>query len=146
MSSFRNKLSNTMSGHLIGKKFVSLAEMISFCREVDTDVRVQSAKRKTQETRRQLTTVSRTTRQTTPAAASAPATKTTTTATTINPNSFSRRGQSPYAGLSKLSDKDRAEAMEKKLCFRCRKEGHIATNCPTAQVAEVEESASESEN
>ena len=46
MSAFRNKLSNTMSGHLISKKFDSLAKIILFYREVDTDVKVQSAKKK----------------------------------------------------------------------------------------------------
>ena len=142
MSLFRNKLSNTMSGHLISKKFNSLAKIISFYRKVDTNVRVQSAKRKTQEARRPLTIVVYTTQQTTLAATNTLAAKTTTTIT-IDPNSFSCRRQLPYASLLKLLDKDCIEAIEKRLYFYYRKAGHIATNCPLAvQISKVMESKS----
>jgi hypothetical protein len=128
LNSFRRKLSPTMQRHTIGRQNESLDDLIEFCRRIDDDLKMQQQSRRNTA----YTPSSRTpTRTATPPVPTAPASvKRATTAaptrTTLNPNSFVR-AQTPRTDTTAA---EREQLKAQGLCFRCKQQGHIASECP----------------
>jgi hypothetical protein len=101
---------------------------MEFCRRIDDDLKMQQQSRRNTAYAPFSRTSTRTATSPTPAAPAS--VKRATTAapnrTTLNPNSFVR-AQTPRADTTAA---EREQLKAQGLCFRCKQQGHIASECP----------------